>query len=154
MHLAASYGHIDAVTHLSSKVDASSGDAYGNTALHLAARKGIIAVVAPLVEAGADVNAKNKAGATPMHFAANAGHASLIRFLAEKEADISPADKQLATPLHLASAAGHFEAVETLMSLGSDANATDRDGKSARDVAATGAVEQVFAKAAAAGPTT
>ncbi|XP_040565115.1 uncharacterized protein [Lepeophtheirus salmonis] len=62
--------------------NANTKDSGGNTALHLAAEKGILPVAKLLVEGGADVNIRNESpGWTPLHFASYEGHLELVKFL-------------------------------------------------------------------------
>ena len=54
-----------------------------------AAAEGHAAVVAALLEAGADVHAKLESGFTPVFFAAREGHIDVVRTLLEAGADVN-----------------------------------------------------------------
>jgi len=73
-----------------------------NTYLHLAAAMGSDEVIKKLIEAGADVNAKNENGETPLHNAARYNRASCIKVLLGGET-IKPNEKNRNghTPLHI-----------------------------------------------------
>lgn len=62
-------------------------DEWGDTALHAAALKGRVTVVAYLLEHGADVNKRNAAGSTPLHKALAGGHAAVAELLVRHGAD-------------------------------------------------------------------
>lgn len=53
----------------SAGLDINAVDAAGETALHIAARNGLVGVVATLLQAGANPNCLNKNGETPLHLA-------------------------------------------------------------------------------------
>ncbi|XP_050732505.1 protein phosphatase 1 regulatory subunit 12A-like isoform X15 [Eriocheir sinensis] len=60
----------------------------GATALHVASAKGYIKVMSLLIEAGADINAKDNDGWTPLHAAAHWGQREAIEILCENMADM------------------------------------------------------------------
>jgi len=60
----------------------------GDTALHCAARRGWIALVMVLLEANADINARNGKQETPLDVAQRCGHSDVVRFLRDKRTDI------------------------------------------------------------------
>jgi ankyrin repeat protein len=81
----------------------SARDKDGSTPLHCAAWKGHDAVVALLLAAGAEVNARNANehwGTTPLHAAAHANQATIASMLIQHGADVSATDLVGKTPLH------------------------------------------------------
>ena len=81
----------------------SARDKDGSTPLHCAAWKGHDTVVALLLAAGAEVNARNTNehwGTTPLHAAAHANQASIASLLIQHGADVSATDLVGKTPLH------------------------------------------------------
>ena len=93
----------------SGKPDATSGDigAHGPgiyrsravpspsgamTALHFAARDGLLAMTRILVDAGADVNRRSANGTAPLVVAITNNHIELALFLVEKGSDVNAAD--------------------------------------------------------------
>ena len=67
--------------------DLNSADEEGDTALHLACRKGHEEVMAFLIGEGAEVNPRNKHLFTPLMYAAIRGHARIVKLLLEAGAD-------------------------------------------------------------------
>jgi ankyrin repeat protein len=55
----------------------------GRTALHIAAKKGDIAIVDALLQAGADIDRTDDKGRTAFHYAAKKGHLDLVAFFIE-----------------------------------------------------------------------
>src|SRR5215470_17942305 len=77
-------------------------DSDGSTPLHCATWKGQLAVVELLLEAGADVNARNQNehwGTTPLHAAAHANQAAIAQMLLDHGADIKAKDREGRTPM-------------------------------------------------------
>jgi ankyrin repeat protein len=80
------------------------------------------AEVRKLVQAGADVNARQADGATALHWAAYYGDASLALLLLEAGADASAANREGSTPLWLAASQGDAAMISALLGNGADAN--------------------------------
>jgi ankyrin repeat protein len=92
-------------------------DNRGNTPLMYAAAVGSEAMMRRLIDAGADVKAKNSFDATALHWSGNS--LARIQMLVEKGADVNARSKQGHTPLYVAAAqAGGLPAVQYLVSKG------------------------------------
>ena len=107
---AAKNGHVEALKHyLSHGVGADSWDPnFGVTALSWAALEGRTEIAEILIEAGADVNRKNKDGATPLHAAAFMGQLKIVKLLLDKGADVAAKTINGETPLDSAQANWSF----------------------------------------------
>ena len=83
--------------------------------LHLSARNGHLKVARALIEAGADVNAKEDDRCTPLHLSARDGHLKVARTLIEAGADVNAKDKGGCTPLQ-----GSMTIVRILLDAGAE----------------------------------
>jgi len=92
-------------------------------ALDYAAIRGNLEIVRILVEAGADVTARNPQGDTVMHAAMESGYLELTRYLIEHGADAAAPDDSGATPLQIAAFGAGPELIEYLIENGADVNA-------------------------------
>lgn len=107
-------------------------DSSGDTALHIAVRKGEQKIVELFIEKRADVNVVDKDGRTPLHFAANEGKLDVVKLLIEKGADFKATDNN---PLHLAAEDGNLDIVKYLVKRGADIRTRDKDDKTSLDIA-------------------
>jgi len=117
LHLAAHFGHADAVRALlnkGAKVNAPSTNAMRNMALHAAAAGRAKTVAKLLLDAGADVNARQNGGWTPLHSAAQNGDVEFARILAGAGADVSVRADNQQRPLDLALTKGQQAMVDFL----------------------------------------
>jgi hypothetical protein len=96
--------------------------------LHTCAEKGHLDVARDLIEAGADVNAKDNNGSTPLFFCALKGHVEVARALIEAGADVNAKKDNGVTPLHMCAYTGHLEVSRALIEKGADVNAKEDDG--------------------------
>jgi hemoglobin len=69
------------------------------TPLHAAARRGSVAVAAPLLDGGADLEARDVAGDTPLRRAVNCGQVEMATFLRARGADVGSYGARGLTPL-------------------------------------------------------
>jgi ankyrin repeat protein len=98
----------------------------GDTALHMAVTSGNTNMVAVLLDAGADVNAKGDSNVTPLHLAAFSGNAQIAEALLKAHADVNAVGyRHNDTPLHVAALHGHASVVKLLLAHGADASAVD-----------------------------
>ena len=81
-----------------------------------------------MIDAGADVNARDKYSNTPLHQAAGRGKAKVIPILVKAGADVHAKDKYGETPLHTAAGFGHAEVIPVLVKAGADVHAKDEYG--------------------------
>ena len=120
------------------EVDARTPN-HGSTPLMNASLRGAAWAASKLLDAGADVTAKDFIGWTPLHFAARAngnnGEASCLGLLIEKiksvGAEVDARDNGGTTPLMVAAAADNAAAVKALLEAGAKPALTDRTGRDA-----------------------
>lgn len=85
-----------------------------------------------LLEAGAQVDAKNSHGNTPLHVACLNGHLSVCHELAMFQANLEATNKRGQTPLHIAAASTHgVDCLLFLLEHNVDINVQSADGKTA-----------------------
>ncbi|XP_014681617.1 PREDICTED: ankyrin repeat domain-containing protein 39-like [Priapulus caudatus] len=115
--------------------DANAVDSSGYTALHYASRSGHRAVIAILLQHGANPNIQTRAGgATAMHRAAYCGHSKVILDLLQAKADPTLQDKDGKTALHKAAEMSQKEAFEVLLKTNKHLlNIKDNNGKAPVD---------------------
>ncbi len=110
-----------------------AASAVGWTPLMIAAAEGHEPVVARLIAAGADVNARNARGRTALMFAAGYGFLSIAQALLDNGADanIVPNDDTGWPALIAAADAGHADLVALLLAHGADRTVRDKNGSTA-----------------------
>lgn len=99
------------------------------------------AAIAALLDAGEDVDARDRGGATPLHLAA--GEPAAVAALLKGGADANAADDRGSTSLHYAARANSTESVRMLLEAGADAEARDETGATALHEAAGGPLASV-----------
>jgi ankyrin repeat protein len=100
------------------------------TALHLAVAKGNAAIVAALVDAGADLEAEGDPGeARPLHLAAIVDQPDVARLLIERGAALEARDAEGRTPLMVAAAFATNDIGALLLRAGADIEAVDTLGR-------------------------
>ena len=100
----------------------------GTTALHLSARLGFNKIQKMLVEAGANIDARDKAGNTAVHYAARFNQAKSIKQQARDGLDINQQNYKLQTPVHVAIEAGAVGALRELTKARPDLSIRDLSG--------------------------
>lgn len=110
-----------------------SRDGYGETPLHVAARKGCGEIVKLLISAQADVNARSRTSMdmTPLHLAVIHGHTGVVETLIKSNADLNSKGRYWETPLLLSALLGRVEMVEMLLEAKADRTATTERGETA-----------------------
>jgi hypothetical protein len=116
---------------LAAGAEVGSCERQGRRPLHLAARSGEVSLVEVLLEAGADLTAREwERSWTALHLAARGDAGDVIRTLVEAGARVDVRDLNGASPLHRAAENGAGEAVRVLLDLGASPAATDMIGSS------------------------
>lgn len=102
-------------------------------ALFSACESGGVEAVRLLLDAGADVNAREGFGNThlhvfgwsPLHVACKYGCTPIAQLLLDNSADVNALGEASETPLHVACLNGHLDLVRLLLEKGADVNARD-----------------------------
>jgi ankyrin repeat protein len=106
----------------------TAGDRGGSTLLHHAAGFGTLETMAMLLDAGADVNAKNRRGSTPLHWAID--DEAKVRLLLARGANVNAKQVEGRTPLYQAASIGNGMAVvRLLLANGADPNRAMANGR-------------------------
>ena len=132
----------------SGKLDAQTKDKLKNQSappqfsLNDAVHFNDIVLIKGLIDAGADVNRKDKLGETPLHVAVVEGYKEIASMLIENGADVNAGDIRGLTPLHAAAWRGYRDIVILLIANGADINARDKDALTPLHTAALAGREQ------------
>ncbi|CAJ1099326.1 ankyrin repeat RF_0381 isoform X2 [Octopus vulgaris] len=110
---------------------------YGRTPLMFACRVGANRrIFEILIEAGAELGAKDYRGGTAIHYAVLWDRHQAVEILLSRGCDVNPRDVDGQTPLHCACSSGCFHTVELLLSHnGIDVNVVDKEGDTPLHVA-------------------
>jgi ankyrin repeat protein len=125
IHVTAFYNLTDALGCLALKGEPLGDEDFnGNTAFHLAARRGHIAVAEILRRNGADCGAVNtKSGKSAMIEAAENGKLEFVEWLLDGGSNVNKAARDGESALQAASERGHHAVVAILIEAGADVNA-------------------------------
>ena len=102
----------------------------GLTPLHVAAEHGVLEKVKILLDAGAQINAKDSFFLnTPLHLhlAGTQCHTEMIKLLLNAGAQINATDRFLNTPLHVTGVKGYTEAAHELLNAGAQTEAVNQN---------------------------
>jgi tankyrase len=113
-------------------------DAQGTPAILIAMKKGYTVIGHILINAGADVNARDLMGLTPLLLAcgkSTRGYKEIAELLIKKGASINVRDRLGFTPLLLSLSGGVAGIAELLINRGADVYALTRNGESALSLA-------------------
>jgi len=108
-------------------------DGRGRTALLLATQANRVELARVLIEAGADVNAKDSNQDSPYLFAGARGHDAILELILTHGADLSSTNRYGGTALIPAAERGHVDTVRRLIAAG-----VDDAGMAVQDVAGLG----------------
>jgi rhodanese-related sulfurtransferase len=111
--------------------------ANATTPLMKASHQGNGKIVRMLIDAGAEVNARNEDGNNALWLACVGGHLQIIDILTDAGTDIDNRNDNGATPLMYAASSGKAGVVERLLAKGADVTPETLDGFSALDLAQT-----------------
>lgn len=111
--------------------------ANATTPLMKASHQGNGKIVRMLIDAGAEVNARNEDGNNALWLACVGGHLQIIDILTDAGIDIDNRNDNGATPLMYAASSGKAGVVERLLANGADVTPETLDGFSALDLAQT-----------------
>ncbi len=133
--LAASYGHAHIVKVFLEHdpiAEINSQNAYGNSALHEAARHGFLECVEILLGKGADTSLLNNKGSTALHLACygedkNEFAIELVQILASK-IDVNAVDNRGVSALIAACSVGREDVITFLLDNGADGKKLDNSG--------------------------
>ena len=104
----------------------------GRTALHYAVVWSVPEGVQVLIDAGADIEAKDEDGRRPLHYACEGEELAVVKVLIKAGADVCATDNDGTTCLMEAAGSGHTKTVRYLVGLKEvDVNQTDIEGETA-----------------------
>ncbi|KAK7074366.1 hypothetical protein SK128_009451 [Halocaridina rubra] len=122
------------------------------TPLHFAAHKNLVETLKILLEADADITAKDEDGYTPLHVAVANGNEDivkeLIKFMKSRNRNtrdvFNVKNNMRKTPLHFAARTGNLDILKVLLDAGVDVIAKDKDGYTALHVAIASEKDKVI----------
>ena len=112
-------------------------DIFGDTALHIAAERGVESLVQLLLSAGANIQAQDQIGETALMTAIESGRETIVQRLLEAGADIHAHNHRGLTPLNVAVLRGNDEITELLLKWNAKTEVRDLGGMTALHKACT-----------------
>ena len=113
-------------------------NAFGESALMMAALRGQLAWCQRLLERGAPVN---QAGWSPLHYAATGSEPAIVQLLLDRGAIVDADSPNRSTPLMMAARYGKEESIRLLLARGADPKRSNDVGMTAADFASSGGRE-------------
>lgn len=110
---------------------------FGSTPLMSASAMGQLQVAQMLVEAGADVNLKNKDGSTALQIAIVFDKTEIAEFLIDAGSELNGKNNDGSTPLHTAAFFCRLDIVKQLLKNGADKTIKNNYGDTAKEVVET-----------------
>ncbi|XP_069956365.1 serine/threonine-protein phosphatase 6 regulatory ankyrin repeat subunit B isoform X2 [Cherax quadricarinatus] len=107
----------------------------GNTALHIATRRNNVYCIKALIDAGADVNARDNMQRTPLHVSVLGNSTEALRLLLASGCNVSAVNSQTFTAMHIAALSGNEAGVQELYKAGLNPETREESGLLAEDVA-------------------
>jgi ankyrin repeat protein len=137
---------------LAHKAQPDTVDVTGKSVMVYAAARGAAPIVAMLLDAGVDPNARYRADLTALMWAAGhpdntAAEAALrtVKLLLSRGAQVDLVDDRGRNALMIAAGLGHGAIAQALLDAGSDRTLRDKTGKSAIDLAASAEIKALIA---------
>ncbi|KAF4448305.1 hypothetical protein F53441_8280 [Fusarium austroafricanum] len=123
------------------KADIRKSIAKSGAVLAIATKSNYSVIVQLLIDAGVDINWKDKTDETALHVAARFGHEEcaqiILKGTKDQKADIEATESTYSwTPLHVAAVDGRYNVAELLVEAGADITRLDSSGWTAREHAA------------------
>ena len=118
--------------------DPNAVDEYGNTALHRAAEHGSVLRIHQLLNAGANLEARDLDGATPLIVAVSMEETEAVHRLLEGGADLSAQNSRGDTALHIAAENNNPDLTARLLESNANPNLRNQQGRTPIHFVATG----------------
>ncbi|XP_045156397.2 death-associated protein kinase 1-like isoform X1 [Mercenaria mercenaria] len=122
---------IKSLTDMAQKIDLTTANRHGETAVHMAASGGHTEVIKFLNSKGVDIGALDKQGDSAVYWAARQGHVEVIKYLLDEGVALNSQNKSGETAAHVAARYGHMQVIDYLASSGVDLNVQDNLGETA-----------------------
>ncbi|KAK2158654.1 hypothetical protein LSH36_166g05087 [Paralvinella palmiformis] len=108
--------------------DVNKANKMGQTALHLASKKGLSDCVWKLLDCGAAIDLLDKRDMSPLMYAAQNGHPTVIKSLVKKGASVNLSNSKGQLALHYSCLGGYSCCTELLLKYKSKPNYPDNEG--------------------------